>query len=189
MREDHSLRAAKGQASIEYLGTLVVAALLVVALLAVAKPVDLVGVLERGACPLPGGPDCRSPALDDQARQVARREQLAEVDRYLDAPLDDFLSYRDAPDRDARLNWTTDGCSAPLVGNRGASFDFTEACLRHDFGYRNTKALGVFGQRKVQIDDRFLADMKDHCATRSVSLQPSCYRWAYTFYYAVRRFG
>ncbi len=42
------------------------------------------------------------------------------------------------------LDWTTDGCSAPVVGGQGRSFNFTQACVRHDFGYRNTKKLGHF---------------------------------------------
>jgi hypothetical protein len=90
------------------------------------------------------------------------------VSRYADAPLEDYLAYRDSADRDDRLDYTTDECSAPLVGSTGISFDFTAACLRHDFGYRNYKELGLFGERKSDVDRRFLEDMKDHCASRSV---------------------
>jgi hypothetical protein len=39
------------------------------------------------------------------------------------------------------LDWTTDYCSSPLVGNTGRSFNFTTPCRRHDFGYRNFKLL------------------------------------------------
>ena len=39
------------------------------------------------------------------------------------------------------FDWSTDGCSAPLVGGEGRSFNFVAACRRHDFGYRNLKLL------------------------------------------------
>src|SRR5580765_274282 len=42
---------------------------------------------------------------------------------------------------DRWFDWSSDGCSAPLVGNTGRSFDFTKACKRHDFGYRNLHLL------------------------------------------------
>ena len=51
--------------------------------------------------------------------------------------LSQFIATADSPNRDARLDWTTDGCSAPVVGSTGRSFDFTDACRRHDFAYRN----------------------------------------------------
>lgn len=236
------LRHQGGQASVEYLGVMIVATLLVAALLVSGLPARLVGGMERAVCLVLQGQSCPAPpgtapgpqvppALDPQLSQderaallghpsgaqsvletlsaperrwlethdpeaaeaveraVAWREQRELVDRYLDAPLEEFLDYRDSSQRDERLDWSTDECSAPVVGSTGVSFDFTDACLRHDFGYRNTKQLGLFGQRKAEIDNRFLADMKDHCATRGALLQASCYRWAYTFYHAVRRFG
>jgi len=98
---------------------------------------------------------------------------------------------------DTWFDWSTDFCSAPLVGNTGRSFNFTEPCRRHDFGYRNTKLLderygaGQYwnaGMRK-RIDLQFLADMKVSCRHRSVLLVPTCMSWAYTFYGAVRTFG
>lgn len=236
------LRQQGGQASVEYLGVLIVATLLVAALLVSDMPARLMGGMERAVClvlqgdncppppgtaPAPPAPPAVDPQLSAQEREallghpsgaqsvledlseaerrwlelkdpeaaegVERatewRQQVETVDRYIDAPLEEFLEYRDSAGRDERLDWSTDECSAPVVGSTGISFDFTNACLRHDFGYRNTKALGLFDQRKAEIDNRFLADMKDHCATRSVFLQSSCYRWAYTFYHAVRRFG
>jgi hypothetical protein len=120
---------------------------------------------------------------------VSWKEQLDLADRYMETNLDDFIEARASPIRDERLDWSTDECSAPLVGSTGLSFDFTDACLRHDFGYRNYKKLGVFDDKKDAVDDRFLDDMKDHCASRSVLLQGRCYAWAYTFYGAVRQFG
>jgi Flp pilus assembly pilin Flp len=121
------------------------------------------------------------------AESWAQEREL--VDRWADADLDDFLAYRNSQDRDGRLNFSTDQCSAPVVGSTGMSFDFTDACLRHDFGYRNYKDLGLFEESKDAADSRFLEDMKDHCATRSIFLRERCYRWAYTFYQGVRSFG
>ncbi|MFZ9629226.1 MAG: phospholipase A2, partial [Ilumatobacteraceae bacterium] len=39
------------------------------------------------------------------------------------------------------------------------------------------------------VDDRFLHDMLDHCATRSVWLRTTCRWWAQVFYAAVRLAG
>lgn len=130
------------------------------------------------------------PALNDAVRAaVSWAEQLELTDRYIAADLDEFLTYRDSAERDGRLDFSTDECSAPVVGSTGPSFDFRSACTRHDFGYRNYKRLDVFDQKKEAVDTRFLEDMKAHCATRSVLLQPDCYKWAYVFYEAVKRFG
>jgi len=99
---------------------------------------------------------------------------------------------------DPWFDWSTDHCSSPLVGSTGRSFDFTAACTRHDFGYRNVKLLerrygtGATywnGAMRQRIDDRFLTDMRDHCRIRSVFLQPTCMAWAATFHRAVRLWG
>ena len=42
---------------------------------------------------------------------------------------------------DRWFDWITDGCSAPLVGSTGRSFNFRGPCRRHDFGYRNLQLL------------------------------------------------
>lgn len=177
----------RGQASIEYLGVVALVAAVVIVLISFAPALGsaIASGLEEAICRVTGG-DCPAETPDAAEEEVS---ELELVDRYIDADLEDFLDYRNSPDRDERLDWSTDECSAPLVGSTGVSFDFTDACLRHDFGYRNTKKLGIFEERKDEIDNRFLDDMKDHCATRSILLQGSCYRWAYTFYYGVRAFG
>jgi len=97
---------------------------------------------------------------------------------------------------DTWFDWSTDGCSAPLVGNTGRSFDFTAACHRHDFGYRNLRRLedryGVDewnSATRKEVDQQFLADMRAHCHGRSFLLRPTCYAWAQTFYAAVRLAG
>jgi hypothetical protein len=103
----------------------------------------------------------------------------------------------DGRPNDTWFDWSTDWCSAPLVGNTGRSFDFTAACRRHDFGYRNAHLLdrrygtGMFWNAvfRKSIDEQLLTDMRDHCRGRSLALQPTCFAWAYTFYAAVRVAG
>lgn len=98
---------------------------------------------------------------------------------------------------DTWFEWSTDFCTAPLVGNTGRSFNFTEPCRRHDFGYHNAKLLDKrYGAGRYwnattrkRIDGQFLADMKNHCRGRSFMIEPTCMSWAYTFYSAVRAFG
>lgn len=98
---------------------------------------------------------------------------------------------------DRRFDWSTDYCSAPLVGSTGLSFDFRNSCRRHDFGYRNLKLLdrwygaGRFwnAANRARVDRQFLTDMRNHCAARAWWLHSSCRRWADTFYAAVRWFG
>lgn len=97
---------------------------------------------------------------------------------------------------DPWFDWTTDFCSAPLVGNSGRSFNFTNACRRHDFGYRNLHLLdqrygsGYWNSsNRRHVDQQFLADMKSHCHSRPWYDEPTCYAWAQTFYTAVRLAG
>jgi hypothetical protein len=97
---------------------------------------------------------------------------------------------------DPWFDWSTDLCSAPFVGNTGRSFDFTNACRRHDFGYRNLHLLdrrygpgnwNSFSRRRV--DQQFLADMKAHCWSRAWYDEPTCLVWAEAFYAVVRVAG
>ena len=112
-------------------------------------------------------------------------------------PLGEFITNTTSR-HSRRFDWTTDWCSAPLVGSTGRSFDFHAACRRHDFGYRNLPLLERrWGKgstywnhaARLRVDRQFLADMRAHCATRSVFLRPTCRAWARTFYVAVRSFG
>ncbi len=114
-----------------------------------------------------------------------------------EVPLSEFTNVaRNSPD--GWFDWSTDWCSAPLVGSTGLSFDFRWPCRRHDFGYRNLQLLerryGTGrtywnGTNRKAVDDRFYADMKAHCRTRSLLLQGQCFNWAWTFYLAVRVAG
>ena len=89
-----------------------------------------------------------------------------------------------------QLDWSTDYCSAPFVGNTGRSFNFRLPCQRHDFAYRNLKRLGSLDEvTRKRADDRFLSDMKSTCTPRPVTQRYNCYLWADTFYAAVRVFA
>jgi hypothetical protein len=88
------------------------------------------------------------------------------------------------------LDWTTDGCSAPVVGGEGRSFNFTQACMRHDFGYRNIKRLGLFNELvRTKLDEQFHRDLESSCATQVRTRKIRCLMWAETFYVAVRATG
>jgi len=127
-------------------------------------------------------------------------------------PLDQFLDLaRRQPERG--LDWSSDLCSAPLVGSTGRSFDFSGPCRRHDFAYRNFKraeqeracrpptAGGPCREPNVpsgrwwngairhRIDRQFLADMLFHCSSRSGATKFSCRTWAQIFYRSVRVAG
>lgn len=88
------------------------------------------------------------------------------------------------------LDWTTDGCSAPVIGNEGRSFNFTQACIRHDFGYRNFKKLGQFSETvRAKVDEQFHRDLELSCTTQVRTRKIRCFMWAEAFYVAVRSAG
>lgn len=70
-----------------------------------------------------------------------------------------FVAIADSPTHDVRLDWSTDGCSAPIVQSTGRSFDFYNACRRHDFGYRNMSRIKdsrVWNEAlRLRIDGQF----------------------------------
>jgi hypothetical protein len=85
------------------------------------------------------------------------------------------------------FDWSTDYCSASP--DKPLGFDFTMPCARHDFGYRNYKAVGRFPDNKGHVDDAFYADLKRRCDGYNVYVRPSCDSLAWTYYQAVRTFG
>lgn len=108
-------------------------------------------------------------------------------------PLSAFIAAAERTDRDARLDWTTDNCSAPVLGSAGKTYDFTDACRRHDFAYRNLARLDN-GRRwthalRLKVDNRFLADMRNHCAHRPSVQRTACRAWATLYFDTVRRFA
>jgi hypothetical protein len=86
-------------------------------------------------------------------------------------PLATFISTADSPTRDARLDWSSDGCSAPIIESTGRTFDFRNACRRHDFGYRNYSRLDNgtkwTSALRARVDAVFLKDMHVDCARRA----------------------
>ena len=111
-------------------------------------------------------------------------ELRAITDKYLfEISLDDFVSTRaEAPYAD-QLDWASDGCShAP---QKPLGHDFTHACQRHDFGYRNYKKQHRFTEKnRLKIDNKFRSDMYTVCGR---NLQ--CRAVADVYYLAVREFG
>ncbi|MEY4339280.1 MAG: hypothetical protein RLZ14_1130 [Actinomycetota bacterium] len=111
-------------------------------------------------------------------------------------PLLDFLAHR--PGGDPWFDWSTDGCSAAMLGSSGHSHDFRDACVRHDFAYRNLKLLERrYGTgrsywnsaSRKQVDLQFRADMRAHCKRRGWLLRLPCYAWAEVYYRGVRLLG
>jgi len=104
-----------------------------------------------------------------------------------------FVASADLPTHDVRLDWSTDGCSAPIVQSTGRSFDFYNACRRHDFGYRNMSRFKnghVWSETlRLRIDEQLRKDMRSSCTTRDVISRTQCFAWAETFFRTVRRFG
>ena len=107
--------------------------------------------------------------------------------------LPEFIALANDPGHDQRFVWDSDKCSAPVLGSAGKTYDFSDACRRHDFGYRNfsridggkkwTKAL------RERVDRRFLSDMNASCAARKKIERGACRTWAELYYTAVRRYG
>jgi len=140
-------------------------------------------------------------ALERSVAEVQLGEVCTAIDQRLDEPLpgtDGFegdFKYAGPPSDPARprpgyLIWDSDGCSAPVLG-RGP-FDFTLACNRHDFGWRNLK--NIHGEdapiwvidNKDRVDAGFLYDMRLRCAALSAPLRIACETTARVYYTAVR---
>ncbi|WP_081240011.1 phospholipase [Streptomyces viridosporus] len=85
------------------------------------------------------------------------------------------------------FNWSTDYCSSSPDNPFG--FPFSMSCARHDFGYRNYKAAGVFDANKTRLDNAFHEDLKRVCTRYSGGTRTACDSTAWTYYQAVRAFG
>ncbi|PXY28012.1 phospholipase [Prauserella muralis] len=111
-------------------------------------------------------------------------DAVAVTDRYLyEITLSQFATTRATAPYGDVLDWSSDACS--WSPDKPLGYDFTRACHRHDFGYRNYKRQGRFTEtNRKRIDDRFHSDMKTICSGRW-----ACNSAAWTYYQAVRRFG
>ncbi|WP_262704850.1 MULTISPECIES: phospholipase [Streptomyces] len=85
------------------------------------------------------------------------------------------------------FDWSTDYCSSSPDNPFG--FPFQTACARHDFGYRNHKAMGIFDANKARLDSAFYEDLKRVCSAYSGATKTSCDGTAWTYYQAVKVFG
>lgn len=170
-----------GQATVEYVGAVLLVATLLLALSRLDVGAGVAGALASSVCDVARLAACRRAEAAEDPRRL--------VDRYANGALEDFLRYRDSRGRDPRLDWSTDYCSAPILGSRGLGYDFTEACLRHDFAYRNYRRLGLSRRTRARADSVFLGDMRSHCATRSLLMAPRCHQRALQYYAGVRTFG
>jgi hypothetical protein len=119
----------------------------------------------------------------------------AVVDRLVFAtPLHRFRAERSRAKRTHRwLITTTDGCSAPLVGSSGRSFNFRVACERHDLAYANYSTLARLSldvewnaALRATVDDQFQRDLQELCTKRRHSERLRCDAWSVVFFHAVR---
>jgi hypothetical protein len=85
------------------------------------------------------------------------------------------------------FDWSTDYCSSSPDNPFG--FPFELSCARHDFGYRNHKALGIFDANKSRLDSAFYEDLKRVCDGYSGATESACDSLAWTYYQAVVAFG
>ncbi|MEV4810623.1 phospholipase [Micromonospora avicenniae] len=92
-----------------------------------------------------------------------------------------------APWAEYAFDWSTDYCSSSPDNPLG--FRFELSCYRHDFGYRNYKAMGQFPANKSRLDSAFYSDLKRVCATYNSVVRPACLSLAWTYYQAVSIFG
>lgn len=88
---------------------------------------------------------------------------------------------------DYAFDWSSDLCSTSP--DQPLGYDFRNPCRRHDFGYRNYKAVDQFPANKPRVDDAFYFDMQQVCARYSGLSKATCDSLAWTYYQAVKQFG
>lgn len=129
-----------------------------------------------------------SPAAADPAARAL-------TDRYLfHSTIYEFWAAKRVQEHGDVLDWTDDGCSVPQAWANGpGGFNFLPACMRHDFGYRNYKRMGIrTPENRLLIDRQFKKDMYDECAKSRGKWAwrgAECRRYANRYYAAVRRWG
>ncbi len=126
------------------------------------------------------------------ASAVTAGDKLAVLSSWTQPPVSSYNAWYSARQNQGawaayQFDWSTDYCSDSP--DQPLGFDFRLPCARHDFGYRNYKAMQLFAENKSHVDDAFYADLKRKCAQYSVFVRPSCYSLAWTYYQAVVTFG
>ena len=134
-------------------------------------------------------------SVTSQLSVVPGSPDLAVLDRLVFAtPLARFRGERAKVKRLHRwLITSTDGCTAPLVGSTGKSFDFRIACERHDLAYANYAHLARLdlgvqwdSALRARVDDQFQRDLQESCLRRRHSERLRCDAWVVVFFHAVR---
>jgi hypothetical protein len=130
--------------------------------------------------------------LSGPAYAVDLAQKLAVMSSWSQTSVDSYNAWNSARQNQGAwaayaFDWSTDYCSSSPDNPLG--FNFQLSCYRHDFGYRNYKAVGQFPANKSRLDDAFYADLKRKCATYNIFVRPACYSLAWTYYQAVRAFG
>jgi hypothetical protein len=87
-----------------------------------------------------------------------------------------------APYQDYNFNWSSDNCSGPP---KDFEDSFRIACQRHDFGFRNYKAMALCARVRESLNYTFWVDMRRICGRFSGLKQFYCARWADVYYFGV----
>lgn len=70
-------------------------------------------------------------------------------------------------------------------GDTGRSFNFSDACDTHDYGYDLLRFFDIGGQARRDVDNQLARDMNADCNNRSFITKYNCRDWADTFAVAV----
>jgi hypothetical protein len=126
---------------------------------------------------------------DPAGAAPGRTVLLARAETLVSGPLTAFLAAKAATL--PPFDWSDDGCS--VVPDRPLGFDFHDACLRHDFGYRNFGAGGLAldpsPARRARLDERLRADLATVCARMARVRRTVCSALALTYYEGARLLG
>ena len=116
--------------------------------------------------------------------ELSPSQLVTTTDNYLySLSLSQFSATRNARPYATQLDWSSDACSNSPDNPFG--YNFTPACHRHDFGYRNYKRQSRFTEsNRLRIDNQFKADLYTQCGSSW-----TCRRTADVYYSAVRQFG
>jgi hypothetical protein len=131
-------------------------------------------------------------AVATPAAAVTAAEKLAVMSQFTQTSSGSYNTWNAARQNQPawaayQFDWSTDYCSTSP--DQPLGFDFRLSCQRHDWGYRNYKAMNQFSANKSRLDDAFYEDLRRKCATYNSFVRPACNSLAWTYYQAVRQFG
>ncbi len=134
--------------------------------------------------------DCTSAYAPVNQNNAQRSDLVDEMSTYMTESMSAFLRHKAA--HPGPFDWSDNGCSSP-VGDAPSGFNFRNACLRHDFGYRNYGhglTVNPTDARRDYVDNRFRSDMVNWCnANTTGSRNTDCREWATIYFAAVRTRG